>query len=45
MFKLHKQVGEYMYYLVPIHVGAAGFHVMRGQPILTRVNPLVTTGA
>tara|TARA_B110001452_G_scaffold2302_1_gene1987 strand:- start:503 stop:1213 length:711 start_codon:yes stop_codon:yes gene_type:complete len=45
MFKLHKQVGQYIYYLVPVHVGAAFFHVFRGQAILTRVNPLVTVAS
>eukprot|EP00310_Coccolithus_braarudii_P019455 CAMPEP_0183357648 /NCGR_PEP_ID=MMETSP0164_2-20130417/46909_1 /TAXON_ID=221442 /ORGANISM="Coccolithus pelagicus ssp braarudi, Strain PLY182g" /LENGTH=239 /DNA_ID=CAMNT_0025531319 /DNA_START=57 /DNA_END=776 /DNA_ORIENTATION=- len=39
MFKWHKQAGQFMYYLVPLHVGAAGLHVVRGHPIFTRMNP------
>lgn len=38
-FKIHKQVGYYGKFLVPLHVGAAGYHVARGHSILQRVNP------
>ena len=31
MFKWHKQVGQFVYYVVPIHVGGAMFHVFKGQ--------------
>jgi hypothetical protein len=27
---------------VPLHVGAAGFHLFKGQNLFTRVNPLYT---
>jgi len=38
-FKFHKLVGEAMTYLVPIHIGATGFHLVKGQNILKRINP------
>jgi cytochrome b561 len=38
-FTIHKNLGVYGKYLVPAHVGAAGLHVARGQPIFRRVNP------
>ena len=38
-FAIHKNIGVYGKYLVPLHVGAAGLHVVRGQPIFRRVNP------
>jgi len=36
-FKIHKQAGQYFEYLVPIHVGAAGFHAAKGQSIFKRI--------
>lgn len=38
-FSVHKQLGVYGKYLVPVHVGAAGWHFARGQPIFARINP------
>merc|ERR1712166_565950 len=38
-FKIHKTLGTYGKYLVPLHSGAAFFHVARGQPIFFRINP------
>ena len=38
-FQLHKQVGTYGKYLVPLHAGAATMHFARGQKIFTRINP------
>lgn len=38
-FSIHKQVGIYGKYLLPMHVGAASLHVVRGHPILARINP------
>lgn len=38
-FKIHKLSGQVFTYLVPLHVGAAGFHFARGQPIFHRMNP------
>lgn len=35
----HKKVGKVLQYLVPIHVGAVGYHFLHGQNILRRVNP------
>jgi superoxide oxidase len=38
-FNIHKQVGIYGKYLIPIHVGAASLHAVRGQQIFSRINP------
>lgn len=39
-FKRHKQVGELFTYLLPIHVGAVGFHyVAKSQNLLLRMLP------
>jgi len=38
-FQIHKQLGTYGKYLVPVHAGAAVFHFARGQKIFSRVNP------
>ena len=38
-FKLHKTLGSYGKYVVPVHVGAAVMHSVRGQAIFTRINP------
>lgn len=38
-FQIHKQLGTYGKYLVPIHAGAATMHFARGQSIFTRINP------
>eukprot|EP01084_Bolivina_argentea_P149513 261176_1 len=38
-FWIHKQVGTYGKYLIPLHIGAAGAHVVKGQNIFLRINP------
>ena len=40
-YKLHKQIGGYFQYMVPIHVGAVGVHALKGQNLLRRITPLV----
>lgn len=41
-FKLHKTLGTYGKYVVPVHVGAAFMHYFRGHVIFTRINPFRT---
>lgn len=36
-FKLHKQAGQIFEYIVPIHIGAVGVHMAKGQAILSRI--------
>jgi len=36
-FKVHKQAGLFFEYLTALHVGAVGFHLMKGQPVLARM--------
>lgn len=36
-FKLHKQIGLYYEYFVPMHVGAVGLHALKGQNIMRRM--------
>ena len=38
-YQWHKQAGGYLYYMLPLHVGAVGFHVAKGDAILRRMNP------
>eukprot|EP00211_Chloroparvula_japonica_P008386 CAMPEP_0119137768 /NCGR_PEP_ID=MMETSP1310-20130426/24314_1 /TAXON_ID=464262 /ORGANISM="Genus nov. species nov., Strain RCC2339" /LENGTH=181 /DNA_ID=CAMNT_0007128883 /DNA_START=43 /DNA_END=588 /DNA_ORIENTATION=+ len=38
-YKVHKLVGEYGKFLIPLHAGAALFHLARGQAVFSRVNP------
>lgn len=38
-FSIHKQLGTYGKFLVPLHVGASVMHFARGQSIFTRINP------
>ena len=38
-FSVHKTVGTYGKFLVPVHVGAAGFHAVKGQAIFRRISP------
>lgn len=38
-YVLHKQIGTYGKYLVPLHVAGAFQHYFRGQVIFSRVNP------
>eukprot|EP00518_Triparma_eleuthera_P001700 CAMPEP_0182462228 /NCGR_PEP_ID=MMETSP1319-20130603/6567_1 /TAXON_ID=172717 /ORGANISM="Bolidomonas pacifica, Strain RCC208" /LENGTH=178 /DNA_ID=CAMNT_0024661633 /DNA_START=140 /DNA_END=676 /DNA_ORIENTATION=- len=42
-FKIHKTIGTYGKYLVPLHVGAAGAHAARGHGIFHRVSPWRST--
>jgi cytochrome b561 len=36
-WKVHKYAGVALEYLLPIHVGAVGFHAMKGHSILSRI--------
>ena len=38
-FQIHKQLGVYGKFLVPLHVGGALTHYVRGHTIFNRVNP------
>ena len=38
-FKIHKTMGTYGKYLIPLHIGAAGQHALRGHSIFYRINP------
>mmetsp|Transcript_26261 Transcript_26261/g.39762 ORF Transcript_26261/g.39762 Transcript_26261/m.39762 type:complete len:190 (-) Transcript_26261:102-671(-) len=38
-FKIHKTLGTYGKYLIPMHVGGAFTHYFKGQRIFSRVNP------
>jgi len=40
MFKWHKQAGAWLWYLIPLHVGGALQHSLRGHAIWSRINPL-----
>jgi cytochrome b561 len=44
-FNVHKQVGTYGKYLIPLHIGASGMHWARGQQIFSRINPFRTPRA
>ena len=44
-FKIHKTMGVYGKYLVPLHVGAAFKHYFAGQTIFARINPFRTPRA
>ena len=39
-YKLHKNLGWYFEFMVPIHVGAVGVHALKGQNLLRRITPL-----
>ena len=39
MYKLHKQIGWYFKWFVPVHVGAVGVHALKGQNLLKRIVP------
>lgn len=39
-YQVHKFVGSWGKWLIPLHVGAAGLHVARGQAVFSRINPL-----
>jgi len=38
-FKIHKTLGTYGKFLIPLHVGGAFTHVLKGQPIFSRILP------
>lgn len=41
-YNLHKQFGQILEYVLPIHIGAIGFvYFARGQNLLKRMNPLI----
>jgi len=44
-FQIHKQLGTYGKFLIPLHVGASGWHYARGQSIFARINPFRTPRA
>jgi cytochrome b561 len=37
-FYYHKEAGKLFTYLLPIHIGAVGFHTIKGHNILTRMS-------
>jgi cytochrome b561 len=41
-FSIHKTLGTYGKYLVPLHAGAGVMHAARGQKIFARINPFRT---
>ena len=41
LYKLHKQVGYWWKFMVPLHVGAAGLHFVQGHRIFSRINPFL----
>lgn len=43
-FKIHKTVGTYGKYLIPLHAGAAVTHSLRGHAIFSRINPFGRPG-
>jgi cytochrome b561 len=44
-FQIHKTLGTYGKFVVPLHAGAAFMHYFRGQTIFTRINPFRTPRA
>jgi cytochrome b561 len=39
-FQVHKQVGSYLQYVIPLHAGAVGYHfLVKGRNILPRILP------
>ena len=38
-YKIHTFTGHYFKYIVPIHIGAASMHAVKGQAIFARINP------
>jgi cytochrome b561 len=41
MYENHHRVGQVLTYVLPIHIGAAGYHVLKGHKIFHRMNPFV----
>ena len=44
-FSIHKTLGTYGKFVVPVHVGASFMHYFKGQAIFTRINPFRTPRA
>jgi len=42
-FKIHKTMGQVFEYTTALHVGAVGFHAVRGQKVLQRMLPFGST--
>ena len=40
-FKLHKRAGQVLEYTLPLHIGGAFFHALRGEAIFARINPFL----
>jgi len=38
-FSIHKQIGTYGKYLIPLHIAAAFQHTLRGHAIFSRISP------
>lgn len=38
-YRTHKWVGQAFEYFVPIHMGAVGFHALKGHNLLARISP------
>ena len=43
-YKWHTKVGYVFKFLIPVHVGAATLHAVRGHKIFARINPLAKKG-
>jgi cytochrome b561 len=41
MYAQHHNVGKVLTYVLPLHVGAAFYHVARGHTIFRRMNPFI----
>lgn len=44
-FGTHKWVGQAFEYFLPLHIGAVGFHALKGQQLLARITPFVNPTA
>lgn len=40
-YEKHHQVGSILNYVLPLHIGATVYHVMKGHAIFRRMNPFV----
>jgi len=38
-YKSHTFVGPIFEYIIPFHMSAVGFHALKGQNVLARINP------
>lgn len=39
-FKIHKQAGVLLEYMIPLHLAGSAFHAVKGQAILSRIVPM-----